>query len=108
MNAVNTGISIKVRIIHMFLFELFGIIIFAPFAALVLAENILTVGTLGIVISLIAMVYVGVMLPQNMVRPRHCTTVGSGGVTWEYSRGSWQDWRQRPLTTRPFQLMRLI
>ncbi|TNF69193.1 MAG: PACE efflux transporter [Gammaproteobacteria bacterium] len=57
MTAINTGISIKVRIIHMVLFELFGILIFAPFAALVLAENILTVGTLGIVISLIAMIW---------------------------------------------------
>ncbi|MCF6775389.1 PACE efflux transporter [Thiotrichales bacterium 19X7-9] len=57
MTAINTGISIKVRVIHMVLFELFGILIFAPFAALVLAENILTVGTLGIVISLIAMIW---------------------------------------------------
>jgi len=34
------------------------------------------------IILLIAMTYVGVMLPQNMVRPRHCTTAGSDGVIW--------------------------
>ena len=39
----------------MCLFELFGILLFAPIAAFVLNENIMSVGILGIVISLIAM-----------------------------------------------------
>ncbi|MCF6765201.1 PACE efflux transporter [Thiotrichales bacterium 19S3-7] len=57
MQATTHSISIKTRIIHMFLFELFGIVIFAPFAALILNENILKIGTLGITISVIAMVW---------------------------------------------------
>lgn len=51
------GFSFKVRIIHMLCFEIFGVLIFAPFAAWVLKENILTIGALGIVISLMAMIW---------------------------------------------------
>jgi len=52
------------------------------------------------------MVYAGVMRLQSMVHRRHCTTVGSGGAIWEYSRGSWQDWRPSPPITKPSQLTR--
>ncbi|MCF6807750.1 PACE efflux transporter [Thiotrichales bacterium 19S9-12] len=41
----------------MFLFEFLGILVFAPFAAVVLNKNILTVGALGLTISLIAMIW---------------------------------------------------
>ncbi len=53
----NNGFSLTTRIIHMIGFELFAIIIFAPVAALVLNKSIVEVGALGVLISLMAMLW---------------------------------------------------
>lgn len=54
---MTTGFSIKTRLVHMVLFELIGIILFAPLAAFVLHKSVLTIGLMGAVISLIAMLW---------------------------------------------------
>ena len=51
------GFSLGTRIIHMVGFELCAIIIFAPLASAVLDKSILEVGVLGLLISLMAMLW---------------------------------------------------
>jgi uncharacterized membrane protein len=49
--------SFSARIVHTVGFEVFGILIFTPFAMFVLHESVFTIGVLAAVISLIAMVW---------------------------------------------------
>lgn len=49
--------SLKVRVLHMVLFELVAIILFAPIAAFVLDKSVMEIGALGGIISLIAMLW---------------------------------------------------
>jgi uncharacterized membrane protein len=51
------NMSFLARVIHTVGFEVFGVVIFTPFAVLVLNENIWRIGFLAIVISIIAMVW---------------------------------------------------
>ncbi len=51
------GFSVRVRILHMLLFELIGLIIFIPIAALVLHKDLTHVGVVGVLISLSAMLW---------------------------------------------------
>ena len=57
MNSENKNMSFTARVIHMLGFEVFGVIIFTPFAMLVLNESIFHIGVIAIVISLMAMVW---------------------------------------------------
>ncbi len=57
MKSENKNMGFWARIIHMLGFEVFGIIIFTPFAMLVLNERIFHIGVIAIVISLMAMVW---------------------------------------------------
>ena len=49
--------SLIARIIHIIGFEVCGILIFTPFAMLVLNESIFNIGVIAVVISLMAMVW---------------------------------------------------
>lgn len=53
----NKNMSFTARVIHMLGFEIFGVIIFTPFAMFVLNESIFHIGIIAIVISLMAMVW---------------------------------------------------
>ncbi|ASG67047.1 LysR family transcriptional regulator [Francisella halioticida] len=55
MNTMN--MSFLARVVHTVGFEVFGVMIFTPFAVLILNENIWHIGILAIVISVIAMVW---------------------------------------------------
>ena len=73
------NMSFFARITHMIGFEVFGIIIFTPFAMLILNENILNISILAIVVSLIAMVWnfiynYGFDLIENYLTNRMQTT----------------------------------
>ena len=57
MKNENKNMSFTARVIHMLGFEVFGIIIFTPFAMFVLNESILHIGILAIIVSLIAMIW---------------------------------------------------
>lgn len=57
MKSENKNMGFWARIIHMLGFEVFGVLIFTPFAMLVLNESIFHVGVIAIVISLMAMVW---------------------------------------------------
>ena len=57
MTTKNKNMSFIARVIHMIGFEVFGILIFTPFAMLVLNESIFNIGVMAIVISLMAMVW---------------------------------------------------
>ena len=57
MNNENKNMSFTARVIHMVGFEVFGILIFTPFAMLILNESIFHIGVIAIVISLMAMVW---------------------------------------------------
>lgn len=53
----NKNMSFAARIVHMVGFEVFGVIIFTPFAMFVLNESMSHIGFLAIAVSLIAMVW---------------------------------------------------
>ena len=57
MTTENKNMSFIARIIHIIGFEIFGILIFTPFAMLVLNESIFNIGVMAVVISLMAMVW---------------------------------------------------
>ncbi|MFT4693966.1 MAG: putative membrane protein [Francisella sp.] len=57
MTTENKNMSFTARLIHMLGFEIFGILIFTPFAMLVLNESIFHIGVIAILISLMAMVW---------------------------------------------------
>ena len=57
MKSENKNMGFWARIIHMLGFEVFGVIIFTPFAMLVLNESIFHIGVIAIAISLMAMVW---------------------------------------------------
>ena len=57
MTTKNKNMSFIARIIHIIGFEIFGILIFTPFAMLVLNESIFNIGVMAVVISLMAMVW---------------------------------------------------
>jgi uncharacterized membrane protein len=45
------------RIIHTIGFEVFGVLIFTPFAVFILNESVMTIGVLAIAISIVAMLW---------------------------------------------------
>ena len=57
MTTENKNMSFIARIIHIIGFEVCGILIFTPFAMLVLNESIFNIGVMAVVISLMAMVW---------------------------------------------------
>jgi uncharacterized membrane protein len=57
MTTENKNMSFTARLIHMLGFEIFGILIFTPFAMLVLNESIFHIGVIAILISLMAMAW---------------------------------------------------
>jgi uncharacterized membrane protein len=57
MKSENKNMGFWARIIHMLGFEVFGVLIFTPFAMLVLNESIFHIGVIAIAISLMAMVW---------------------------------------------------
>ena len=57
MTTENKNMSFTARVIHMIVFEVFGILIFTPFAMFVLNESIFHIGVIAVVISLMAMVW---------------------------------------------------
>ena len=57
MEKNNQTFSVKVRIVHMLMFELIGLVLFTPIAAIVLHQKLTNVGILGVLISLSAMLW---------------------------------------------------